>query len=304
MFKTPVLLLVFNRPKQTAIVLEKIRQIKPRELFIAADGPRPYQPDDIFNCTETRKLVIESVDWECEVKTLFQDKNQGCGLGVSNAISWFFSHVEEGIILEDDCVPSVGFFIFCEELLHRYRSDLRIMQVSGANFFPRVESHCSYFFSKYGLIWGWATWRRAWEKYDFNLSLFRELKDTQQIQLYYREHIELMTRIKQFDLVYRKQMDTWDYQWSLAKLAHHGLSIIPSVNLISNIGFGESSTHTKIKNGLQEMEIDAINFPLKHPSYILHNYEFDSGIESQAKKRETFYNRIRHLVSVIKKRIL
>lgn len=296
MFEIPILLIVFNRPHHTKNVFEKIRQIKPRKLFVAADGPRENNIEDPINCKKSREIVLQSIDWDCEVKTLFRDKNLGCGAGVSDAISWFFRYVEEGIILEDDCVPCTTFFSFCRELLNTYRTDLRVMQISGANFFPKKEQAYSYFFSKYGLIWGWATWRRAWEKYDFNIELLPELEKTQQIHLYYRSQSELETRRKQFWMVYSKEMDTWDYQWSLVKLANHGLSIIPSTNLISNIGFGENSTHTKINNGLQDMKIESMEFPLKHPPYMLRDFEFECGIEAQAMKVETVKTRLYHLV--------
>lgn len=167
MLSTPVLLIIFKRPDTTRQVLQAIRQVKPRQLFVAADGPRPDHPDEAEKCHQTR-AVIEEVDWKCEVQTLFQQRNLGCGpgpvTGPVTAITWFFHNVEQGIILEDDCLPDLSFFRFCEELLDRYRYTEQIMHISGNNFlYGRKRGSASYYFSKYTHVWGWATWRRAWK---------------------------------------------------------------------------------------------------------------------------------------------
>jgi len=153
--KAPVLLLIFNRPDTTQLVFNKIRKARPAELYIAADGPRKNQPDDPENCRKARE-ILRQVDWDCKISTLFREENLGCKIGVSSAIDWFFSEVEEGIILEDDCVPDQSFFQFCQELLARYRDDKRVMMISGDNFqFGRRRTDYSYYFSQYVHIWGW-----------------------------------------------------------------------------------------------------------------------------------------------------
>lgn len=153
-YSVPILFIVFNRPDPTQQVFEKIRQIRPQQLFIAADGPRENQPDDKINCAQVR-AIINRIDWDCQVQTLFSEKNLGCGKAVSNAITWFFEHVEEGIILEDDCVPDVSFFDFCKAMLEQYRNNPHVMMISGTSFlYNRIESRESYFFSKYYSIWG------------------------------------------------------------------------------------------------------------------------------------------------------
>lgn len=172
----PVLLLIFNRPDTTQRVFHEIRGASPLQLFISADGPRENKPGEFEKCQITRDIVRQ-VDWDCEVYTNFRDKNLGCKIAVSSAIDWFFENVEEGIILEDDCLPSFSFFRFCEELLEKYRDDERIMQIGGTNLLSEWQrSDDSYYFSKYGAIWGWATWRRAWQYYDVNMKLWPEVK--------------------------------------------------------------------------------------------------------------------------------
>jgi hypothetical protein len=174
-FATPILFLIFNRPDTTDKVFEKIREIQPRQLFISADGPRPDRKDEREKCEEARK-VIQKIDWKCELKTNFSEKNLGCRVGVSSGIDWFFSQVSKGIILEDDCLPDASFFNFCKVLLEYYRNDERIMHIGGINVQDgRMRGTASYYFSKISHIWGWATWKRAWEKYDVNIRTYPQL---------------------------------------------------------------------------------------------------------------------------------
>ena len=184
--KTAVLLVIFNRPETTQVVFEAIRKAKPPRLYVAADGPRTEVPSDAKKCKEARE-IINQVDWDCEVKTLFREKGLGCGLGPSSAFTWFFEHEEDGIILEDDCLPSQSFFWFCEELLERYRHDNRVMHIGGNNFLNgwQKDRDYSYYFSNSGHIWGWATWRRAWKLFDFNISLYEKLKGKNYFQNFF-----------------------------------------------------------------------------------------------------------------------
>ena len=259
MFNTPILFLVFNRPDTTARVFEQIRKIKPAHLYVAADGPRKDKPGEKAICDEVRKIVLSGVDWECEVKTLFRDKNLGSGNAVSNAITWFFENVEGGIILEDDVLPTQSFFLFCARMLVKFKDEHRIMQVSGNNFqFSKIGVDC-YYLSKLPHTWGWATWKRAWEKFNFELKDFNEDKvnnyfDYLTIDTYWHHIFKLTKR----DLYHH----VWDYQWVFAVFTNNGLSITPQNNLVSNIGFGDDSTHTSDINDFlanlksYEMEID------------------------------------------------
>ena len=176
MIDTPLLFIIFNRPDVTLRVFNELKKQKPKYLFIAADGPRAGFEDDIDKCKRVREVVLNEIDWDCEVKTLFRDLNLGCGHAVSGAIDWFFENVEKGIILEDDCLPNKSFFYFCENLLESYKENDEVFAISGANFQDKKIGKASYFFSKYLYVWGWATWRRAWENYDFDLSGLENFK--------------------------------------------------------------------------------------------------------------------------------
>lgn len=273
----PLLVLVFNRPHLVFRVFEQIRKIRPTRLFVAADGPRQGHPSDIELCAATRKL-IEQVDWNCRLELLYREQNLGCKKAVSSAITWFFEHVEEGIVLEDDCLPDLSFFHFCAELLEIYRDDERIMVVSGDNFQgTHSTGKPSYYFSIHPHCWGWATWRRAWAKYDNAMRLWPSLRATGWLDGYLgdRRAAEYFQRI--FDLTYSGRINSWAYIWTFSCWAQHGLSILPAVNLISNIGFGEHATHTKRGDlPYAELPTEEMPFPLVHPVAVFRDYAADT----------------------------
>ncbi|TXK33781.1 nucleotide-diphospho-sugar transferase [Pontibacter qinzhouensis] len=276
---TPVLLIIFNRAHTTQKVFDRIRQVKPKRLYVAADGPRPHVPADQAKCAETRK-IIDQVDWDCEVKTLFHDQNLRCGVAPSTAISWLYEHEETGIILEDDCIPSKSFFWFCQELLEKYKHDTRIMHISGNNYLDgwRNDSDYSYYFSDKVNSWGWATWRRAWQLYDFNIANYPELKQKGYLNGIFLNKFEEMYRLSKLDETFTniEKGDVWDYQWEFTVYSNSGLCIVPEVNLVRNIGFGEDATHTfnlhDKKAQIQEQEIE---FPLRHPRFVIRDIESD-----------------------------
>lgn len=276
---TPVLLIVFNRPDSTRKVLDSIRKAKPIRLYVAADGPRAHVPADRDKCKEVRAIISE-VDWDCEVKTLFREENMNCGKGPSTAFTWFFEHEEEGIILEDDCIPSKSFFWFCQELLEQYRDDNRIMHIGGNNFLNgwQKDNDYSYYFSGSGHIWGWATWRRAWKMYDFKMELYDKLKSKKYFDNFFMSPLEKFYRLRKFDktIAQEGRVDWWDYQWDFARYVQSGLAIVPKKNLVSNIGFDERATHTQNGNSksakLQSFEMD---FPLRHPPFLIRDIDSD-----------------------------
>jgi len=272
---TPVLFLIFNRPDTTQKVFNAIRQAKPKQLFVAADGLREDKEGEKEKCEQARK-IIEQVDWDCEVKTLFRDKNLGCKIAVSSAIDWFFENVEEGIILEDDCLPSQSFFWFCQELLKYYRNDARIMHISGDNFqFGRIRGEGSYYFSKYAHIWGWATWRKAWGCFDVNMKSFKKFKKEAQINNVFNIKQQKKYWMKIFQRVYDDKINTWDYTWVYTCFINSGLCIMPNINLVSNIGFGIESTHTQGENSIfSKMKTEEIT-EIIHPEFVLADQEAD-----------------------------
>jgi len=272
----PVLLIIFNRPDTTQIVFNEIKKQRPKYLFIAADGPRDNQPDDLEKCQKTRSIT-ERIDWDCEVNTLFREKNIGCKYGPSTAIDWFFQHVDRGIILEDDCVPDLTFFPFCMELLELYNDDKRIMMISGCNYvYDKVPVHSSYFFSRYHLIWGWATWKRAWELNDLELKNYNILTDDRYLRGLFETEKERMFWRKIYKIAKDDTLEEWDYKWACAMHSNNGLCICPNVNLIRNVGSGTDATHTKNDTHHFYNHAKSITFPLIHPKLILRDMIADS----------------------------
>ncbi len=260
MTQAPVLLLAFNRLDTTRQVFARIAQYRPSRLYLACDGPRRHVQGEEEKTERVRQFLVENVDWECEVKTLFRSTNLGCKMAVSEAISWFFEQEEQGVILEDDCVPDPSFFSFCAIMLATYRDDTRIMQVSGTNFLGQYTpvSRYPYFFSKYGGIWGWASWRRAWRHFDLSPERYHQAKATQALKGFLGN--AYAWRMSLYEQVFEKNLDTWDYQWSFARAINSGLSIVPGVNLVKNIGFGLDASHThKATSDIAEMQTSELN---------------------------------------------
>lgn len=277
MFQTPILFLVFNREDTTRKVFEAIRRQKPKYLFVAADGPRKHKADEAEQCRRVKELVTQ-VDWNCELKTLFREENLGCRMAVSSAISWFFSHVEQGIILEDDCLPDDSFFPFCETLLERYKNDDRIGHISGNCFLPQwVDGRYSYDFSSIVHIWGWATWRRTWQQVDIQFPFWQQEKQKRALLFNgLREKIYFSTFLS--DALQRKNgLNPWAVFYFFSLRLQNQLAIYPSVNLVENIGLAsEIATHTTKKNKRHIVPSLPVAFPLKHPVYILRNKKLDN----------------------------
>ena len=275
---TPVAFLIFNRPDTTVRVFEAIRQAKPPKLLVVADGARADKPGEVEKCAAVR-AIIDRVDWECEVLTNYSDVNLGCRKRVSSGLDWVFEQVEEAIIVEDDCLPHPSFFRYCQELLEKYRDDERVMMISGNNFqFGRKRNEYSYYFSRYGHCWGWASWRRAWTKYDDSMQSWSELKNSSWLNdVLQNEHASAYWA-KIFQSV-EDGFSSWAYIWLLTLWTNNGLCVLPEINLVSNIGFG-SGTHTTMSNSpFANMPVAAMNFPLKHPVIIQRNAEADDFTE-------------------------
>ncbi len=271
---TPVLLLIFNRPDTTRAVLAAIRQARPTRLYVAADGPRPGHPTDPAMCAAARAVVLAGIDWPCEVATQLRNHNLNCGLGPATAISWFFEHEPAGIILEDDCVPAPSFFGYCQELLAYYAHDPRVMHIGGNNFSrearrPLPAGADSYYFSTQVNSWGWATWRRAWQLFDFELAAFEATRQAGRLRNYYGSALEARYRLAKIAAVRQLPAPAhiWDYQWHFAVAAHGGLCTVPAVNLVGNVGFGLGGTHTlDATDELANVPTAELPLPLCHPA--------------------------------------
>jgi hypothetical protein len=279
-FDKAALFIVFNRPDLTIKSFDSIRSAKPPRLYISSDGPRPGNEKDIILCKTVREIVA-NIDWECQVFTKFHSDNLGCKLAVSSAINWFFKHEEMGIIIEDDIVVSDDFFIFCNEMLDRYKNSDEIGLISGCNFLDIHDSNFSYFYSKYPNIWGWATWRRVWDKYDINMKDYENWIVEDKInnivpgisffKYYWKD---------QLDSVYFNKVDTWDFQLYFMMWLNSYLTIIPKQNLIINIGYNQNATHTNgsIPEFVKNLNLNKINKPITHNTSLIQDLKFDVSV--------------------------
>ncbi len=272
-YPIPVLFCFFNRPDTTKKAFDEIRKCKPQKLYLASDGPRENR-NESSTIFQLRNDIINSIDWDCEVKTLFRDHNLGCSLGIKTAIDWLFENENFGIILEDDCIVQPSFWQYMQELLVRYENDLRIGMIAGYNQLNNIFNEDSYAFSSYKACWGWATWRRAWKNMDIEMK-WRTTHQYNDIMmrtgLYGKDIRETEFKLMKIDA---NLVSAWDWQWYSALAAQNQLCIFPAVNLVTNIGFGKDATHTSNKSD----SVDAtqnLAFPLKHPNYIVPNYSFD-----------------------------
>lgn len=270
---TPIALIIYNRPSLTKKVFEQVAIARPKRLLLIADGPKSNE--DKILCTASRAVI--DVNWPCKVSYNYSDINLGCRQRVSSGLDWVFDNVESSIILEDDCVPNRSFFRFCQDLLNKYKYDPRISMISGNNTLPKdFPISDSYYFSRFALIWGWATWRRSWEKYDVNVLEWPTIRDSSLLLDIHKNKDVSEAWRKRIDKVFHGH-DTWDHQWSLACWKNDGIIIHPSSNLVTNIGFGCDATHTKHVEDAKylSMPTKELKFPLRHPKYISVNRDAD-----------------------------
>jgi hypothetical protein len=277
----PVAFFVFNRPDLAAQVFARIAEARPLRLLLIADGPRPEHPGDRARCEEVRRIVTR-VDWPCRVETNFSEVNLGCGRRVASGLDWVFRLHEEAIILEDDCLPSPSFFDYCAELLQRYRNDERIGTISGCNLgAPHDATLADYCFSRYPVLFGWASWRRVWSNYDFAVAAFDE-----QVfgELFTDERIAALAAAR-VEAARQGRLDTWDYQLWYTLLTRSQLTIIPTLNLVRNLGFGRpDATHTTYDHPLANMPLAEVTLPLRHPRHIIPSRLADGVVEGFAKQ--------------------
>ena len=285
---TPVLFLAFNRFEVAQEVFFAIRKAKPLKLYFAVDGARESHAGEKEKVDEIRSFVLNNIDWECEVKTLIRKENLGCKNAISSAIDWVFENEDTAIILEDDCVPSSSFFIFCQELLEKYNDNESIMHIGGSNFQDGIlRGNASYYFSAITGIWGWATWKRSWAQYNPNADGAKDFIDSRRIN-------KLLTARKTRKFWSRRFLaiesgnnkSGWDIPWAYSVIECAGLCITPNKNLISNVGFSASATHAFDENSFfsrvptEELE------NIVHQDYIAIDHEADNYVTMKA-YRET-----------------
>lgn len=276
---TPVALFIFNRADTTARVLDALRQVQPRTLVVLADGAREDEPSDRARCAAAR-AQIETIDWKCEVIRDYAETNLGIKRRVESGLETVWAHADEAILLEDDCLPHPTFFRYCEELLARYRDTPVVMGISGTNFhFGQYASPYSYYFSRYALLWGWATWKRAWARYEPKMEEWARVRETDWLETL----MEKPVAARYWRNIFERNFETgenWDYTWAFASWRHEGLHVAPHVNLVSNIGFRADASHTlNAHDPLAEVPAQAIEFPLKHPPGIARDADADELTE-------------------------
>lgn len=275
---TPVAFFIFNRPDVTEMVFREIAKAQPATLLVVADGPR--HTGDAELCRRSR-AVIDAIDWPCRVLTDYSDSNLGCKRRMSSGLDWVFSQVEEAIILEDDCVPAPDFFPFCEWMLQLYRDDPRVAMIAGTNYLlDGLDARESYVFSRYFAIWGWATWRRAWQHYDIALRDWESQKAARQLSGFYTQPFMRDFLTTSFDLAHQNKIDTWDTQWFYSCLFQSGLCIVPRVNLISNIGVVGVHSSTQDRNHFKPVfTLDTT--ALRHPEQVFPDQRYDAPFFAQ-----------------------
>lgn len=297
LMKSAILFLVFNRPQHTQAVFEVLRSQRPPKLYVAADGPRPEKPGEADRCAEVRRIASQ-VDWPCELHTLFRDDNLGCRRAVSGAISWFFEHEESGIILEDDCLPVPDFFRFCDYALDRWKDDSEVMHVGGHVLLERARPEAMDF-SRLVPIWGWATWRRAWRLYDSEMTLLPMLEKLPLRQWFGTQAVNVSKAIHR---IHRDRVDAWGARWALTVIANRGLSVLPRVNLISNIGFGADATHTKVDSHVANLPAGSLPSMLTSPRLRDSDPRYDEAYLALMNKKtrivQRAINRVREALSI------
>ena len=275
--ETPVALIVFNRPRLTRALFERVAAARPRKLLLIADGPRASRAGEAQLCAEVREIVSR-VDWPCEVQRNFAEENLGCRQRVISGLDWLFEQVEEAIILEDDILPDPSFFPFCEEMLERYRYDDRVSMITGFHIgADEAKLAESYYFSALTHIWGWATWRRAWQHYDEHMSGWPQAKRSGTLRRVFPASSARRYWTPILDGMYHGTgPNTWDYQWMFTNILRGSLSVTPGVNLIENIGFGADATHVSDSAGAPKVSVGALRFPLQHPDKVVASKDLDA----------------------------
>ena len=279
MTEPAVAIIVFNRPDTVRQLLGRLADLRPRRLFVIGDGPRPRKAGEAELVAAVRDQVSR-IGWPCDVLTDYSPENLGCRRRVVSGLDWVFRHVDEAVILEDDCLPTKSFMGYSAALLDRYRHDTRIGSVCGSLSVPAIPPVADdYFFSRYNLFTGWATWKRAWSLYDdsmtplINGSLHAVLAATfeQARARWYWEYVLRRT--------HAEKINSWGYRWMLSCWANSMLAAFPRCTLVENVGFGDDATNTRGQAWYFRQQLGELVAPLRHPRSVFRNADIDRMVE-------------------------
>lgn len=273
--KHAVVLFIFIRQDSVIAIINCLRQVQPKRLYIVGEGYRLDKPGEKERVIEVRNMVRDSINWPCEVYENFVEFDIGAGKRISSGINWVFEREDKAIFIEDDVIPSLSFFRFCDEMLETYEDQPNIMAISGNNVIPDFDIMSSYTFSSIPFIWGWATWKRAWKSYDYHISSWKDIKKSGLLKKKIQNKRFYELREHEFDLAYKGIDYTWDYQWAYQLLINDGLCIVPHKNLVRNVGIGEGATNTRDEQPMKDRPADEITFPLSHPDSVKVNQDYD-----------------------------
>jgi len=276
-FNVPILLIVFNRPNKTKKLFDIIKKIKPKNLYVSADGPREKNHNDLNLCSQVRE-IFNNIDWECNFHNLYNNENKSCKINVIESINWLFSKEKMGIILEDDCLPDLSFFNYCKILLEKYEFEEKIMQINGHSNNQTSPNDYSYYFSKLNSTWGWATWKRAWDKFTTNMNDFDEKKNKKKINIFYQNEDIANWMERYFEKTFKGEDKIWSLNWAYCIMNSDGLTISPFKNLIFNSGFDGSGTSGSFEEFSKFSDLKVNNIKnINHPKTIIYNKKFDEN---------------------------
>ena len=290
MINTPIVLICFNRPNETAKIFNKIKLIKPKKLFLIMDGPRIGEQEDIINCLLVKNIVT-NISWNCIVYKNFSKKNLGLKKRIVSGLNWVFSKTKSAIILEDDCLPNRDFFTFCQKLLIYYEKNNTVRFITGNNFQKsKHNKKTSYYFSKYSHIWGWATWKNTWELYCDDNRVWKKYLNSKEFCKTCPNYLERRYWKSMFNKVKSGKLKSWSIYLLFSIWKNSGLTATPSVNLVKNLGFNERGTNTKISTIKYNTKNLTLSKKLIHPKKIFQNslvdnYVFENIYNENFKKK-------------------
>lgn len=281
-FKTPIAIILFNRPNHTERLIHRLKEIRPSKIYAIIDGPRRGKPNDV-DAVNAVMGKLKLIDWKCELKINQSKTNLGCRIRPVSGLDWVFSQEEEAIILEDDCIPNLSFFQFCQENLDKYRDISDVGLISGTNPCENLtcDTEYSYVFSTYPQIWGWATWKNRWQNYDHTITGWNARNTALLLKSKGFSKKGIRHWNSNFKKVHDTNFDAWDYQLAFQLFNSNALAIIPKYNLITNTGFGVDATHTVLHSPFSGLQTKALKFPLIHPTVIKQDFRLDQALEMQ-----------------------